>query len=569
MDLNKHNSPYLITFITMGLLWVLSVDGQAQGGIDREIEVVKKKKIVLPKAVKYSQKIKLLTPIRNDTGQAYINFHDFMNPSFTGKRFLPQIQPATFPLETNNRKNFSNRKLEGYIKGGGGNFSTSYAQGAVNYRPNSSAIYGLSLKHHQSRTGAIRGALSATAENEVQARAQFYTNNFVMGIKANYELSQYHFYGYDEGQSVEKDTVGQQFQRFGLSFHQASIDTKSRFQFDWGLGVNYLRDAFSANETQGDIFGRFGYHIDGQSTIRAYTNLNFAQRTDAEQVSRFLFQFKPYYIYTQGNWNLEGGVNLVYENDTTGTGSDFHVYPLFTAEFSVLPNLLLSASLKGDIQRTSLNSFTRLNPFLQANIPLAHTNQALEALLGVQGNLKQSIFYKVQVGYEQLQNLYFFVNSASDSARFEVLYQTDPITRWKVDAQIGYEPNTYYNVYLNGTLFNYQLPSTQAEAWHRPLYRANLTARWSPTPKWRLNLNYYGMGGIKAKNFITNEVRTLDFISDLNFKVDYLFWEKGNDGAPNLSAFVTLNNIFAKNYQRYLYYPRQGFNFLIGIMYGF
>ncbi len=569
MNPKKHHPPYITSGIVILLLCLWGVDGLAQGGIDREIEVVKKKKIVLPKAVKHYQKIKLLTPVRTDSNQSYINFHDFMNPSFTGKRFLPEIKPATFPIEYKRNKNFSTRKLEGYLKAGGGNFATTYAQGAINYRPNSAAIYGLSLKHHQSRNGAFRGPLSAAAENEVRARAQFYTNNFVMGLKANYELNQYHFYGYDEGQLVLKDTLGQTFQRFGLSFHQASIDTKSRLQFDWGVGVKYLKDAFSANETQGDIFGRVGYRLDSQNTVHAYTLLNFAQRTDEAQVSRFLFQFNPYYAYNQGNWHLEGGINLVFENDTLGTGPNLHLYPHVVAEYSLLPNLLLNASIKGNIQRTSLNSFARQNPFLDANVDLAHTNQALEVLLGVNGNLKQSIFYKLQIGYEQLQNLYFFVNGANDRARFDIFYQTDDINRLKVDAQIGYEPNSYYNIYLNGTFFNYQLPDTQEAPWHRPLYRVNLSGTWSPTPKWRMNLNYYGMGGIQAKNFITNEVQSLDFISDLNFKVDYLFWEKGGQGTPNLSAFVTLNNIFAKNYQRYLYYPRQGFNFLIGIMYGF
>lgn len=551
------------------LLILFAVYGNGWAQIDREIEVVKKRKIVLPKVTKHYNKINLPPPAKTDSSQRYVNFHDFLNPNFSAKRYLPFIKPATFPLDEKNNNHFGNRQLEGYIKAGGGNFSTTFAQGAVSYRPNNATVYGLSLKHHQSRNGAVRGDLSATAQNDVQASAQYFANTFAMGIKANYQLSQYHFYGYDQGRPVEKDTIRQLFQRFNLSFRQVSTNAKNRFQYDWGLGVKYLKDAFAANETLGDLFGRLAYRLDSHSTVHTHTNINLGQRTDAQQVSRLVYQLKPFYAYNRGNWHVEGGVNMVFENDTTKQQSNLHFYPHAVAEYALLPNLILNASVKGDIQRTSLNDFARQNPFINANVALGHTNQKLEVLLGGQGNAFQSIFYKLQVGYEQLQNLYFFVNSVHDSARFDLLYTTDQVNRLKIEGQIGYEPNSYYNFYVNATIYNYQLPSSLAEPWHRPLYQANVAGTWTPNPKWRLHLDFYGEGGIKAKNFITNEIKALDFIADLNFKLDYVFWGKGSQGIPNLSAFVALNNIFAKNYQRYLYYPRQGFNFLIGLVYGF
>lgn len=551
------------------LLFASQEVGWAQSNIDREIEVVKQRKIILPKANKHHDKINLPPPAKKDSTQQYINFHDFLNPTFAAKRHLPLIKPVGVFAENKNKTTFSNRMLEGYISAGGGNFATSYAQGAVSYRPNSNAIYGLSLRHHQSRNGAVRDDLSATAQNDVQVQARYFANTFAMGLKADYQLSQYHFYGYDLGQTVEKDTVRQLFQRFGLTFRQVSTDPKNRFQYDWGVKMKYLKDAFAANETLGDLFGKLEYRLDSHSTVNVHTNINLGQRTDAEQVSRFLYRLKPYYGYIKGNWRLEGGVNMVYENDTTGQQNNLHFYPHLAAEYSLLPNLLLNASLKGDIQQTSLNSFTAQNPFVNANVNLTHTNQRFEALLGVNGHLYQKISYKLQVGYEQFQNLYFFVNSASDSARFDLMYQTDNINRLKVEAQVSYEPNSLYKFYVRGVLHNYQLPNNMEAAWHRPLFQSEVAGVWTPTPKWRINLNFYGLGGIEAKNFVTNEVSSLDFIADLNLRADYVFWEKGNNGLPNLSAFVGLNNIFAKNYQRYLYYPRQGFNFLIGLMYGF
>ena len=45
-------------------------------------------------------------------------------------------------------------------------------------------------------------------------------------------------------------------------------------------------------------------------------------------------------------------------------------------------------------------------------------------------------------------------------------------------------------------------------------------------------------------------------------KIDYFLGKQ-------ISAFVSLNNIFGQNYQRYLYYQTQGLNFLGGISYSF
>jgi (p)ppGpp synthase/HD superfamily hydrolase len=57
-------------------------------------------------------------------------------------------------------------------------------------------------------------------------------------------------------------------------------------------------------------------------------------------------------------------------------------------------------------------------------------------------------------------------------------------------------------------------------------------------------------------------VDRLDNILDINVKGEYAITEK-------LTTTVSANNILGKNYQRYLFYPTQGFNFTATLAYSF
>ena len=61
---------------------------------------------------------------------------------------------------------------------------------------------------------------------------------------------------------------------------------------------------------------------------------------------------------------------------------------------------------------------------------------------------------------------------------------------------------------------------------------------------------------------IVSSIFVLKPIIDLNLKFTYLL-------SDHWDVFVSANNILNKSYQRYLYYPTQGVNFLGGMSYSF
>ncbi|HEY1020800.1 MAG TPA: hypothetical protein VGE06_00745, partial [Flavisolibacter sp.] len=114
---------------------------------------------------------------------------------------------------------------------------------------------------------------------------------------------------------------------------------------------------------------------------------------------------------------------------------------------------------------------------------------------------------------------------------------------------------------LKANFFDYAVGMVE-EPWHRP----DLTLNWfnalTISKKLFVTADFYMLRGMKAKNFQSGEVTKLPVVADLNLKIDYLL-------TRNFSAFVNLNNVLGKRYQRYQYYPQQGLNFIAGLSFSF
>jgi hypothetical protein len=213
------------------------------------------------------------------------------------------------------------------------------------------------------------------------------------------------------------------------------------------------------------------------------------------------------------------------------------------------------------MQRNTLDGFVQQNPFLGRQVLLYNTNQLWKAELGAEGTLIGRLTYQVYGSLGRFENLAFFVNTVADSARFGLAYETKASNVINVGARLGYEFSDKYGLQLRTDIFNYSTEILE-EAWHRPTFTANLIGTFKPVEGLTLQTDLAILGGIKAKNFTTDVQMNLNTIADLSLQADYLIFR-------NFSAYLSANNLFSKAYQRYLYYPNQGINFLIGLKYAF
>jgi outer membrane receptor protein involved in Fe transport len=128
--------------------------------------------------------------------------------------------------------------------------------------------------------------------------------------------------------------------------------------------------------------------------------------------------------------------------------------------------------------------------------------------------------------------------------------------------QVGYQIQDIWQSNFKFDVNVYSGLGNLEGAWHRPAFNAIWTNTFTVKDKLLLASDFYMMTGLKGKNYVTDREVKLKSIIDLNFKATYLL-------SDHLNLFISVNNILNKSYQRYLYYPTQGVNFLGGLSYSF
>ncbi len=149
----------------------------------------------------------------------------------------------------------------------------------------------------------------------------------------------------------------------------------------------------------------------------------------------------------------------------------------------------------------------------------------------------------------------------ADSSKFEIIYDSTRVKTLNIELELSYQKGDFWRTSFKTNYTNYL-----SLGFDKPLHRPSLEMTWEHTfiftDKLIANFDIKYIGKTFALSRIPNRYIKNNAIVDINSEFDYLFGEK-------FSCFVKLNNLLGKNYQRYLYYPKQGLNFLVGINYSF
>jgi hypothetical protein len=542
--------------------WLICAFCVAQAGAqvdDKEIVVEKEREIKIKPANKSFEKI---APIKPSKGIETLDYQ-FNDVKFSPSALKINLNPPKADADLGDVEATDDElPLRLFLRAGGGNYGTTYLEGDFQHRFSEKLNYGLNFRHLAAQNGAVAQEFSGFSENSVKGQVKYYLDNSVLSADVGYRRDVRRFYGYDLASLATFDVsdLRQIFNRFELNLNHASTDVSSKFRHSLGLKLNFLNNNRNLSETIAGLLGKMEYDfsdelrfkLDGQAFL-------LPLQLNGDKLNRNFFQLKPSVRYTLDKFWIEAGVNLASANDEFIENS-LRLYPVLMAEYQLIDKLHLYAGIKGEMQRTTLNDFSWQNPFLDNAIPL-HTNQLWEFSGGLKGKLNQSFTYDVSAALGNYKNLPFFVNNLQDSAKFQLLYEPETSQIFRLGGELTYNQTDQFQIRLQSNYYAYNL-ETIAEPWHRPNLTANLIATVQPVEKLKLNLDFQVLGGLRGYNFISNRQVNLSTIADLSLKADYLFLD-------NFSAFLAVNNILGTQYQRFLYYPNQGINFLIGLTYGF
>ncbi|MEM8967634.1 MAG: hypothetical protein AAGE93_14540, partial [Bacteroidota bacterium] len=462
-----------------------------------------------------------------------------------------------------------------YLKLGFGNFLTPYAELFTNSTRNDEYSYGLHLQHESSRLGPVDGSNSGNSDSRIGVSGKYFAQGHTFRADAEYQRERYHFYGYSPlvEPEPERDSIRQIFNAIAVSAGIARADVDAALDYDVEARFTHLSDAYEAAENQVTLKLKADYTVLPHLALGLESNLYLMQRSDQDpetsvenRINRSLFQARPYLVYRTSDGpgeglTIKGGFTIAYENDTASNADQLHVYPYALATLHFDDAFQVYAGIDGNIEATSLYSFTRENPYLDADIPLLHTNRNFSFRGGAKGRINSLFGFHLGFSASNYKNLYFFANSARDSTRFTILYDPDNVFQLNLFGELSLNSTERFRSSLRGDFYTYNVENVD-EPWHRPNFTLSWLNRLNLFEKILLNAELQFMSGIQGLNLASGTTRELDPITDLHFQADYLF-------SNRFSAFVEVRNIFAQNYERFMNYPSRGIMFLGGITYSF
>jgi hypothetical protein len=287
------------------------------------------------------------------------------------------------------------------------------------------------------------------------------------------------------------------------------------------------------------------------------------------------FGIQPSFNVVRDDWSINFGAAAFYSVDVENSDGKFFIYPMVNASYKLVGDLMVFyAGAEGTLQQNSYRDFTNENPFMAPTLAIGPTDRQYDIFAGLKGKLASSVSYNVRGSYinergralikandyfEATMEDYDFGNS------FSVLYDDVRTISFFGELKADFTKNISFGI--NGTFSSYDA-DTQPEAWNLPAMKLGSSLDVNITPKWYAGLDVFYVGERKDSQVNLSEsdeafdIVTLDPYFDANAHIGYKHNER-------LTGFLKFNNIGSQNYEKWLNYPVQGFQVMLGASYKF
>ena len=291
------------------------------------------------------------------------------------------------------------------------------------------------------------------------------------------------------------------------------------------------------------------------------------------------FGVQPSFIMNKDNWSVNIGAAVYYSLDSKHSDSKLYVYPEVTASLKVVGDYMIFYSgLTGGLEHNSYRDFTNENPFVSPNVsvsPIVPTNKQYDLFAGLKGKLANSVNYTLKAAYKSEKNKSLFKHNEYDvfgahdnyqyGNSFSVVY--DDIKTLSFYGEIKADLSKKVTFRINGTFSNFST-TNENEAWNLPTLKLSSNLAISIAKKWKIGSEVFFIGDRKEFKQIAFEpayiegIQTLDSYFDANVNLEYKHTDR-------LSAFIKCNNLTNNNYQKWVNYPVQGLQVVLGANYKF
>ena len=362
-----------------------------------------------------------------------------------------------------------------------------------------------------------------------------------------------------------------------IDFNEGILDNAS-------LKFNHFTDTFGSAENRFYVKPSLKFNIMDEAIktniIVDYVGGSFDknyQKTNA-QVMKYgytNFGISPTFVMQEDDWTLNIGAALFYSLDNENSNNKFLVYPQINASYKVVGDLMIFyAGAEGNLEQNSYMDFVNENSFLSPTLNIAPTDKQYDIFAGLKGKLANNVSYNIKGSYVNERNkaLYrsndYNENASNENYAFgnsmQVVYDDMRTLSFSGDLKANFSENITFGI--SGT-YNSYTNDFQQEAWNLPELKLNSNIDFNITPKWFAGAAVFYVGERKDiqtnTDFVVNSTPiTLDSYFDVNAHLGYKYNEQ-------LTGFVRANNITNQAYEKWLNYPVQGFQIVVGANYKF
>jgi hypothetical protein len=347
---------------------------------------------------------------------------------------------------------------------------------------------------------------------------------------------------------------------------------------------NHFSDSYGSTENRFYVKPSFEFNISDKAVktnvIVDYLGGSFEtnySNTNSIKYGFTNFGIAPSFVMNEDDWTVNIGAGLFYSLGTQNSSNKFYVYPQINASLKVVGDLMIFyAGAEGNLEQNTYSDFVNVNPYLSPTLSIKPTDKQYDIFAGLKGKLTNTVSYNLRASYvnERDKALFksndFNENSSNEDYAFgnsmQVVYDDMKTVSFYGELKADISEDVTFG--FDGTFSSYTT-DLQSEAWNLPAVKLNAKVDFNITEKWYAGANVFFVGERKDQKLNTDIVYviapspiTLDSYFDVNAHLGY----KYND---QLSAFLRVNNITNKGYQKWLDYPVQGFQVVLGANYKF
>jgi hypothetical protein len=527
------------------------------GSLSEEIVVTTSYKPVLAEAVKIRRNPDLedKTPFKAPLVYAPID------KKLTQDNNIHALDPMHRPQEQDSAL------LNNYVKVGAGSLKTTLAEAYFGNGRDQALQVGGYLKHFAQQGGQYNKQNDSRQEVGVFGKS-INDENTISG-RITYKRRGTYFYGFDKTNPPPAgfDPAKQTFNTIGAEAEIAKNfkDVENDFTYALKLKGYAFSNAFSAKENNVVLSGFLN-----QTVKQFYAGLSGSldlstQKDVLYSLNNSIVRANPYIKFQGDNYKIDAGVNIAKE---FGFSNRFFIFPAAKLEVQVIPKYVrLFAEAKGDVNRSSIQDFTQMNPFLGENIAISNSVDKLDVSVGLKGTLAPGLGFKASVYRNTVKNLPLIVNNfATDFNKFTVIYDNGNARISGFNGELDFKATDDFDLFGRVEFKDYKLAS-EAQPWNLPKFLLTAGTTIHINNKVDVNGSLLFRGSTQDRPLTTalgasSVPVSIASYADLSGGVTYKVNNK-------ISVFVQANNILNTNSQTYLYYPNNWFNIFGGVGFAF